>query len=853
MKDVAPIPGQKGIRNAIGFGSVPRIRNAAGRLSFWLALAVLALPAYGDPCRFGHEDRAWAESALTDWTTARDMPGPSPLPEIVLFDSRCVWYLNSPMTREGGVEESLSAGDGIVTATGISHDGSFVLPNGESVPAEVASTITGNGRRPFLVMALPEIWRRDERFESDPDLLLHMRTVFVREMARAVRSPAPGHRRADQSVMDEIVVTASRAERAVRDATRSVSVVDRERIQNDTQQLGLDEALAGIPGLYMQNRYNFAQDLRVSLRGFGARTNFGIRGVRVIVDGIPETLPDGQANVDSIDLGSAQRIEVLRGPSSSLYGNASGGVIAIETERGEEPARVETVLAAGDLGYVKAQLEIGGKTQRADYLISVTRQQLDGYRDHSELRSTQLNSRSRFELTDRDSLTFVLNHTDQPTANDPGGLTAAQTKADPNSASRRNLLFDVGESLDQQRAGLVIDMLRESGRLTLRNHYVWRDFTSRLPFEAGGAVDLERFFWGMGVQYTLGELVPERLGLTVGLDLDRQDDDRRRFDNQHGSRGPVVFDQREQVASGGLFVHGQYRSDAGWVLSGGLRYDAITFEVSDRHLADGDDSGRIRFDHVSPSLALGYALGRGMLFGAISSSFETPTTTELADPDGSGGFNTELKPQTATSIEVGFKSGSARLDYELTLFHIDLEDELIPFEVPGSPGRTFFSNAGKSSRSGIESAISWTTSAGFGVDASYTWSDFTFDQFVNGEGYDYSGLRLPGLPEQFWYVALRYRTERGFSAAFETNYSGGLYADNANSVRVPSYFVSGIRAGYEFLRADWTLRPHVGVNNLFSTRYNDNVRINASGASYFEPAPERNVYAGLSVTWRDVD
>ncbi len=647
--------------------------------------------------------------------------------------------------------------------------------------------------------------------------------------------------------LDEIVVTATRVETSVRDLARSVSIVDKERIQNGTQQLALDEALAGVPGLYMQNRYNFAQDLRVALRGFGARSAFGIRGVKVIVDGIPETLPDGQAGVDSIDLGSAQRIEVLRGPSSSLYGNASGGVIAIESEDGTEQPFVEGMVAGGEYGYEKYQLKAGGRTAKLSYLLNVSTQELDGYRDHSRAEGTLLNSKIGIQLNEADSLTLSLNHTDQPMSDDPGGIDAAQAESAPRSARLRNVQFDTGEALDQQRIGLVYKRDRPAGDLTLRNYYVWRDFDNKLPFVGGGAVDLDRFFYGLGAQFALGEILPDNWAVSLGVDVDRQDDARRRFDNNEGVLGALAFDQKERVDSNGFFAQTSYRISDAWRLSAGLRYDEITFDVSDRFLVNGDDSGRITFDHWSPSIGVSVDIGDGVLFGTYSNSFETPTTTELANPDGTGGFNTALEPQTADNFELGFKTGIGSASFEIAVFQIELEDELVPFEVASSPGRTFFANAGKSSRTGVETGFSWTADSGFGIDASFTWSDFTFDEFLDDNGNDFSGNHLPGLPEQFGYVALRYQNERGINAVFESSYSGELFANNANSVEVASYLVSGFRVSYEFRRDTWLFRPYVGMNNIFNERYNSNIRINAFGARYFEPAPDRNTYAGITV------
>jgi len=653
----------------------------------------------------------------------------------------------------------------------------------------------------------------------------------------------------DDDVLDEIVVTATRRGTSIRDVARSISVVDKERIQLGAQQLGLDEALAGVPGLYMQNRFNFAQDLRISLRGFGARSGFGIRGIKVLVDGIPETLPDGQAGVDSIDIGSAQSIEVLRGPASSLYGNASGGVISISSELGSEDPYIEGRLAGGEFGYQQVQLKSAGNWGDSDYLFNVSRTALDGYRDHSEVRGGLLNTKLSVPLNDTDKLILSFNHTDQPTADDAGGINAAQAASDPSSARLQNVQFDGGESLSQQRLGLVYERNRPAGDLTLRNYYVWRDFQNLLPFTAGGAVDLGRFYYGVGAQYSLGDSLPDNLKLAFGVDFDRQDDDRKRFDNNDGVIGVKTFDQNETVTSTGIYMQGQYEIGDAWSLLAGLRYDELSYDVGDRFLADGDDSGNLDFNEVSPSLGVNYKMGSGVLFASYSSSFETPTTTELANPDASGGFNPALNPQLADNFEIGFKRSAGRLYYEVALFTIDLQDELIPYELAAFPGRTFYSNAGSSTRNGVETAISWALEGGLRVDASYTWSDFSFDRFVDDNGNDFSGNQLPGLPKQFGYLGLTYNSESGLSGTIETVYSGELYADNANNDKVSGYSIANLRVGKEFTNGRWLYRPYVGINNLFDRAYNSNIRINAFGGRYYEPAPPRNFYAGIVVNF----
>lgn len=650
--------------------------------------------------------------------------------------------------------------------------------------------------------------------------------------------------------LDEIVVSATRLETSLRDTARSVSLVDKERIQNGTQQLGLDEALSGVPGLYMQNRYNFAQDLRVSLRGFGARSSFGVRGVKIVIDGIPETLPDGQAQVDSIDLGSVKRIEVLRGPASSLYGNSSGGVIAIESELGDGPQFVSASLGAGELGYSRIGLKAGGQVGNVDYLLNVTNQDIDGWREHSESQSRMLNGKVGIPIGSNDRLQIALNLTDQPTANDPGGINAAQAAADPRSARDLNLLFDSGESMDQQRIGLLYTRDRDAGTLTLRNYYLLRDFANKLPFGGGGIVEFDRLVYGFGAQYQLGDMLPENFELAFGVDFDRQDDDRRRFDNDNGSYGALSFEQREQVSSNAIYLQAQYALDDVWTLSAGARYDEIEFDVRDQFLTDGDDSGKLDFDQLSPSLGVVADLDNYILFASWSSSFETPTTTELANPDASGGFNPLLEPQLADSFELGIKTGNERLFFELAVFQIDIDDELVPFELAAFPGRTFFVNAGRSDRRGIETAVSWRHDSGFGIDASYTWSDFTYDQFTDDNGNDFSGNELPGLPGQFGYLGLNYKTQSGLAIALETSYSGKLFADNANAAQVDAYTVSNLRIYDEFEFGRWQVRPYIGINNLLDERYNSNIRINAFGGRYYEPAPDRNVYAGVTVRFQ---
>ena len=656
---------------------------------------------------------------------------------------------------------------------------------------------------------------------------------------------------ANSAELEEIIVEATRLRRSLPRVPAAVSVVSQDEIQLGRQQLGLDEALTRVPGLFMQNRYNFAQDLRIAIRGFGARSSFGIRGIKIIVDGIPETLPDGQGQVDSIDLGATRQIEVIRGPSSSLYGNASGGVVNVTSERGPETPYVDARLTVGDYDFHKLQLKAGGQTERMDYFVSLSDSELDGYRAHSEAENTQFSGRFNFDLGADSSFLTVVNFTDQPISNDPGGINAAQAAADPRSARDRNVDFDAGEALQQTRLGFVYTLpLGERHEITARNYYVWRDFSNKLPFTGGGAVDLARFFAGVGVAYRYNGMwgsKPSRW--IVGVDLDDQDDDRRRYDNNLGSRGSLTFDQNERVTSKGVFAQNELALSDNLELSLGIRYDEVEFDVTDRFLSDGDDSGVRTLDEVSPMLGLLVSVTPTLnVYGTLSTAFETPTTTELANPSGAGGFNPNLEPQTATNVEVGLRGTlGERSNYELAVFQIDVEDELIPFELASSPGRDFFVNAGESSRTGLELAFSSQATDRLNLTLSYTYSDFEFETFVDDNGNDFSGNTLPGTAENVLFGEAIYSHPSGWFGALDALYVDEQFTNNANTAINDAYSIANLRFGFEGTIGSIVLSPFIGLNNLFDESYNANVRINAFGGRYFEPGPERNAYAGVSV------
>ena len=660
---------------------------------------------------------------------------------------------------------------------------------------------------------------------------------------------------AGAGVLEEVLVTATRIPTSRENLPFAVGSVGREEIQRARQQLGLDEALVAVPGLFFQNRYNFAQDLRITIRGFGARANFGIRGIRIFADDIPQTLPDGQGSVDAIDLGSVENIQVIRGPFSAVYGSASGGVIDIRTEDGPATPFVSGRLNLGSYDYRQVQAKTGGQTGKLNWLANFSDTKLDGYRDHANYKNRLFNSKFRYEFNETTRLTVVFNAIDSPKADDPGGLNAREVEQDRRQAAPRNLLFNAGESLDQQSLGLAFRKeIGTNQELMLRNYYVRRQFNSLLPFAVnsngqGGSIDLSRRFSGLGGNYSWNTALGSHANrIVIGLDYDAQRDHRKRFANNQGVIGALTTNQDEDVTTTGIYVQDVLDLTTTASLTLGGRYDDVDYEVNDR-TGDGG-SGQRSFNHFSPVAGINWALREGVnLYGNISGSFDPPATTELANPDGPTGFNPQIDPQTATNYEIGVKGLlSGRLRYELALFHISVKDEIVPYELEGS-GQSFFQNAGKSTHDGVEAAVSMELLPGLIGTGTYTWSNFTFDEFSGLGGAVYDGNRIPGIPEQLFNLDLSWTHSSGFFAGWDMLYVGRFYADNANQVETDDYIVSNLRAGFRWTGGKWVLEPFVGVNNLFDKKYIGNVRLNASFGRYYEPAPERNVYAGVMLRY----
>ncbi|MEY3000949.1 MAG: hypothetical protein RL648_1163 [Verrucomicrobiota bacterium] len=642
--------------------------------------------------------------------------------------------------------------------------------------------------------------------------------------------------------LDPLVVEAARFGRDIMEIPLGVTVLGEQVLQRGHLQLTMAEGVGVVPGVFVLNPDNYAQDTRIAIRGFGARSDFGIRGIRLYLDGLPLTTPDGQGEVDSIDLGSIERLEIIRGPAAALYGAAAGGVLHLVSEEGQGPGFAETRVMVGQTGLLHLQAKMGEGAGSVRPFISLGYVERDGFRDHSETRNVRLNGNIVISVSPAHRFKVIFNWIDFPLQNDPGGLTIGEVRADRRQARDRNLLFDAGEAVRQHRLGLLYSFTGQKDTEWLATlFHSGRSFENRLPFEAGGQVAYARQFSGASLVYRRGgELDPFRL--RAGIDLSAQRDDRSNFDNLSGVRGDLALRQLESVLAGGAYLFAELALPAGSTLKAGLRGDEIRFSVTDRLLGDGNDSGDLSFAAISPFLGwwVPFSTKTGG-YVSYSTAFETPTTTEFDNPAG-GGFNPLLRPQRSRAWEAGLRHAAefsqVSVQVEASVFLIDEVDGLVPYELEAFPGREFYRNASRTDRMGLEFSASASIGTNWTLAGQLTLSEFHYDRFLR-EGSDLSGNRLPGIPRSFAGFSLRYDTETGVWAVLESRFVGSLFANDVNSVELDAYSVADLRVGWRWQVGPIECEPFLAISNLFDRRYSGNVRINAAFNRYYEPAPDR--------------
>ena len=643
----------------------------------------------------------------------------------------------------------------------------------------------------------------------------------------------------------------------------AISVATPDSARPGQRHLSLDETLAGIPGLVVSNRNNPSQDPRISIRGFGARSAFGVRGIRVLRDGIPLTLPDGQTPVDYLDLESVGRIEVLRGSASSLYGNAGGGVIDIRSsEPGESRANGEARWWTGSYGNRRLVGKAGGSVPRVGYQGNIAHTLNTGFRDYSRQRLTTGFARVAM---DRGRGTLAVQYLGMklPLAENPGALTAAQMEADSRMADPLSIRKRARKAVTQSQLGLTARRSGSRADVEATAYVGVRSLDNPLAF---AVVDVSRTAGGASLRGGIPwEMAGSSHRLTAGAELQLQNDSRRNFANCNdrpmpttptpacpvigAERGTIALDQRELVGSTGAYIRDEVRLGSRYIASAALRADQIRFEVRDRLIQSDnpDDSGKRTLGALSPMVGVLALLSpTHSAYANVSSAFETPTATELGNqPSGAAGINRELQPQKSMTYEAGVKgSFPIGVQYTAALFATRIADELIPFDIPASNGRRYFRNAGRTARRGLELALG-AARAPLEATAAYTYANYRFTEFTVGTE-SFAGNRIPGIPRHLLQASSVLRTWFG-SIVGEATIADRAFVDDANSDSAPGYALFNARLNLAGRAGRSGAELTLGANNLLDRRYASSLSVNAAGGKYFEPGAERAVFVGLTL------
>ena len=675
---------------------------------------------------------------------------------------------------------------------------------------------------------------------------------------------------ADEQTM---VVTAAPTTVSELDTPAAVSVVNGDEMRQAAPRVNLSESLGAVPGLQVQNRQNYAQDLQLSIRGFGSRSTYGVRGLRIYVDGIPATMPDGQGQTSNIDIGSVDTIEVLRGPFSALYGNSSGGVINVTSQTGTQPPTVEASSYYGSFGTwhygMKATGAVGDGSHAGDvdYTVSTNRFTTHGYRDHSGARKNLANARLGVRINDVSKLTLLLNSVDIK-ANDAGGLTADEWRDNPRQSPRGDQ-YNTRKNTRQTQAGLRYErQLSAQDDLSVMMYAGERETTQfqsiprapqLKPSHAGGVIDLTRHYQGIDTRLThRGELLVP-VTLTAGLDYENMSERRKGYENfvmvngapQYGEQGALRRNERNLMWNVDPYLQTQWQLTDKLSLDAGVRYSSVWFDSNDYYITpgNGDDSGDASYHKWLPAGSLKYALTDAWnVYLSAGRGFETPTINELSyRSDNQSGLNFGLKPSTNDTVEIGSKTRLGNGLLTAALFQTNTDNEIVVDSSSG--GRTSYKNAGKTRRQGMELGLDQQFGESWRLKAAWTWLDATYRTNVCGDA-SCNGNRIPGIARNMGYASFGYQPEQGWYAGSDIRYMSDIMANDENTAKAPSWTVVGLTTGYKWSYGRMDMDLFGRVDNLFDREYVGSVIVNESNGRYYEPAPGRNYGIGLNLAWR---
>ena len=661
----------------------------------------------------------------------------------------------------------------------------------------------------------------------------------------------------------EIVVSASRAAQTRFDAPAAIDVVTVDAFRATSPLVNLSELLGAVPGLQIRERQNYAQDLQVSVRGFGTRSTFGVRGVRILVDDIPATMPDGQGQAATASLSAASRIEVLRGPMAQMYGNSAGGVLQVFTRnppgaaasRGDEAATASITLGAGSDQQRQIGASFAGGSELIGAVLDVSKYSTDGYRDHSAAERTQFAGKIVLRASAATTVTAMFNQFDQPIAQDPLGLTQAAYEQNPRQVIAGAVSFDTRKKIAQQQGGVVLDhQLADNDALKARLYSGTRQVNQTLALSgsatnsSGGVVDLDRDYGGVGLNWTHKMRVNGLpLSWVIGVEADQLRELRRGFVNNAGVAGDLRRDESDRARNRDIFGQIDWRFAPDWRATAGVRTSQVGLSVDDHYItaASPNDSGSVDFHNTSPVAGLVWHASDALnVYANLGRGFETPTLAESAYRAVGTGPNLSLLPSTSVQAELGAKIKSGRHAIDLALFDARSKNEIVPSTVIN--GRAIYQNADGVQRRGADSGwqASWNSLT---TRLAYTWLDARFQKaFYSAPNVLVAeGNRLPGAPEHSLYIDAQYQFSKALMAGLELKAESQVQVNDVNTASAPGYALWNARTGYALRLGAADLFVFGRIDNLLDKRYTGSVIVNDGNGRFFEPAPGRRFFMGV--------
>ncbi|MDR2012613.1 MAG: TonB-dependent receptor [Rhodanobacter sp.] len=695
----------------------------------------------------------------------------------------------------------------------------------------------------------------------------------------ACGNAVPAHAQSPDAAtsLPDVVVTATRDPQSAFDVPASIDAVAIDRSTDSTLGVNPSEYLNIVPGILARNRQNYAQDEQISIRGFGASSSFGVRSVRLYIDGIPATMPDGQGQSSNFNFGSAERIEVLRGPFSTLYGNSSGGVIQLFTADGSGPPKLRVDMTGGSYGTGRIDANVRGGDGPFGYNVDLSQFRTDGYRGHGYAQRTNGNAKFTLDSGDGRKLTLLVNTVALPNADDPLGLTREQFQADPRHTATNAAPFDTRKSVHQQQGGAIYEQtLSDTQSLRILGYFGRRGVdqfqaipltVQSSPTSPGGVIDLSGDYSGGDARWTWhGSLAGQPLDLDIGLNYDSQNQHRRGYNNYLddllGVKGALRRDEQDRVFNFDQYVQATWNLAERWALTAGARHSNVQFSVDDRYItpSNPDTSGRAAYSATTPVAGLLYrASERWHLYASYGNGFETPTFNQLGyRPDGSAGINLGLVPARSRNAEIGSKWRlSTGGTFNAALFQANTRNELAVATSGG--GRTTYQNIDRARRRGVEFELDQPLTAQWRAQLAYTYLDARYlSPFLTCPAASSctrpntpvaAGARIPGVPRSNLTATVRWSGPFGWNAAIEASLVGAVPVNDLNTQAAPGYGAIDLVAGRAFELRTTSISTFLRLNNLFNKNYAGSVIVNESNGRYFEPAPGRSIFAGISMAW----